>query len=50
VAAAGAYLLAGETGYEVESTTPNSITVRDYPAIECDHVFILNSAWVEMKP
>ncbi len=50
VAAAGAYLLAADTGYEIESTTVNSITVRDYPASECDHVFILNSAWVEMKP
>ena len=40
----GFYLLAGETGFEIESTTPSSISVRDYPAIECDTVTILMSA------
>lgn len=39
----GAYLLAGETGFEIESTTAKSITVRDYPAIECDVVTVINS-------
>jgi len=43
----GLYLLAGETGYEVESATKNSITVRDYPAIDCKEIRILNSRWVE---
>ena len=41
---AGAYVLAGETGYEIESTTARSITVRDYPAQECDAIRILHAA------
>ena len=41
---AGTYLLAGETGHEIESVTDKSITVRDYPATACDMVTILNSA------
>ena len=45
--APGRYVLAGETGYEIESTTQNSVTVRDYPAIECDQIRILNSASVD---
>jgi len=40
---AGKYLLAGDTGYEIESTTARTITVRDYPAVECDVVELLNS-------
>ncbi len=44
IRAAGRCLLAGKTGYEIESVTPNSITVRDYPAIESSEVRILNSA------
>ncbi len=43
---AGSYLLAGEiarTGFEIESATQRSITVRDYPAIECNAITILNS-------
>jgi hypothetical protein len=43
----GHYLLAGETGYEIESTTDNSITVRDYPAIDCQQLTVLNSAWLD---
>lgn len=42
---AGAYVLAGETGYEVESATPTTITVRDYPVAECDEVVIPMAAW-----
>jgi hypothetical protein len=38
----GTYLLAGVTGYEVESTTRDSITVRDYPAIPCQLVLVGN--------
>ena len=38
----GKTLLAGETGYEVESFTRDTITVRDYPAIECGTVTVLN--------
>ncbi|WP_419663336.1 conserved uncharacterized protein, related to heparinase II/III [Desulfosarcina variabilis str. Montpellier] len=34
------------TGFEIESTTANSITVRDYPAVKCDKVTVLNSKWV----
>jgi hypothetical protein len=43
---AGAYLLAGDTGYEIESTAEKSITVRDYPAVECGEVAVLNSVWL----
>ena len=41
------YLLAGTTGYEIESATGKTITVRDYLAIECDEVRVLNSVWLE---
>lgn len=34
----GAYLLAGNTGWEVESVAERSITVRDYPAMPCERV------------
>jgi hypothetical protein len=47
---AGACLLAGETGYEIESAAAKSITVRDYPALECDTVRILHSAWLGARP
>ncbi len=43
----GSYLLADGTGYEIESSTKNSITVRDYPAVECKEVIVLNSAWLD---
>ncbi len=49
-ATVGSYVLAGrdpQTGFEVESTSGDAITVRDYPAIACDEVTILNSGWVE---
>ena len=49
----GSYLLAGEspqTGFEIASATENAITVRDYPAITCDEVRILNSAWAHVAP
>ena len=49
----GSYLLAGEspqTGFEIASATENAITVRDYPAIACDEVRILNSAWAQVAP
>ena len=42
-----AYLLAGTTGYEVESAAGKTIRVRDYPAIECDEVRLLNSVWLQ---
>ncbi|MDP6778314.1 MAG: hypothetical protein QGI83_16280, partial [Candidatus Latescibacteria bacterium] len=48
--AAGFYVLAGrdpQTGFEVESVTGDAITVRDYPAIPCEEVTVLNSRWVE---
>ncbi|MDE2799185.1 MAG: hypothetical protein OXI94_11030, partial [Gemmatimonadota bacterium] len=47
----GSYLLAGEspqTGFEIASATENAITVRDYPAIICDKIRILNSAWAHV--
>ena len=43
----GAYLLAGGTGYEIESTGRRSVTVRDYPALACEVVEVLNSAEFE---
>ena len=49
----GSYLLAGEspqTGFEIASATENAITVRDYPAITCDEVRILNSTWAHVAP
>lgn len=49
LAATGCYLLAGTTGFEIETMDESSITVRDYPAIECDEVTVLNSAWVEFR-
>jgi len=47
VNAVGLYLLADETGYEIESVGGDSVTVRDYPAIDCERITILNSAWVD---
>lgn len=44
--AEGLCLLAGETGYEIESAAEDSITVRDYPAIDCEKIKILNARWV----
>jgi hypothetical protein len=52
-ATAGSYLLAGaspRTGFEVESTGEASIRVRDYPAIPCDAVTLLNARWVGGRP
>jgi hypothetical protein len=42
-ALAGTYLLADETGYEIKSAAARTITVRDYPAVECDEVKLLNA-------
>jgi len=42
----GSYLLAGQaprTGFEIESAAGDAITVRDYPALACDEVTLLNS-------
>ena len=41
-----AYLLAADTGFEIESTAGNAVTVRDYPAVACDRATVLNSAYV----
>ena len=38
------------TGFEIESTTADSITVREYPAIECDEVTVLHSRWLRLEP
>jgi len=43
----GKYVLAADTGYEIESTTPRSVTVRDYPAVDCGEITILRSAWLD---
>ncbi len=42
----GAYLLANQTGFEIEAVGPQTLTVRDYPAVECDEVVVLNEAAV----
>ncbi|MCE5249354.1 heparinase II/III-family protein [bacterium] len=43
----GSYVLAGETGFEIESVAGNTITVRDYPVQACDTVTVLRSRWYE---
>ena len=60
-AAAGGYLLADgpvprsdkaprpRTGFEIESATADSITVRDYPVVACDEVEVLHSSWLCVK-
>ena len=40
----GTYLLAADTGYEIESASEKAITVRDYPATACDRIVLLNAA------
>lgn len=62
IAAEGAYVIADgalplnedaprpRTGFEVESTSEDSITVRDYPVRECDEITLLNSAWLQFSP
>ncbi len=30
-----------QTGFEIESVTKDSITVRDYPVVECDEITVL---------
>lgn len=61
MAPAGTYLLADgampleegrprpRTGFEIESTTADSITVRDYPPVACDEVTILHSVWMRQS-
>ena len=34
------------TGFEIESADTESITVRDYPVLDCDEVTILHAAWL----
>lgn len=40
----GAWLLAADTGYEVESASERSITARDYPAVPCEEIVLLKAA------
>jgi len=40
----GQYVLSGGTGYEIESVEPRRITIRDYPASDCDELTLLNDA------
>ena len=35
-----------QTGFEIEATTENSITVRDYPPPECDEIAVLHATWM----
>jgi len=47
----GTYLLCAGTGYEIESASEKSITVRDYPAIACDRIVLLNATTFDLtKP
>lgn len=39
----GSYLLVGDTGYEIESVSGSTLTVRDYPATESDTITLLHS-------
>jgi hypothetical protein len=34
-----------QTGFEIESATADSVTVRDYPVFECDEITVLHSVW-----
>ncbi len=34
-----------KTGFEIEALTGNSLTVRDYPVVECRDIRILHSGW-----
>ncbi|MDA0745801.1 MAG: heparinase II/III family protein, partial [bacterium] len=63
LAGAGSYVLASgpagtfsdpdapppQTGFEIESVTPDSITVRDYPALDCGEVTVLSSRWLSVS-
>jgi hypothetical protein len=40
----GACLIAGDTGFEIESAEGRSVTVRDYPVVDCEAIEILRSA------
>lgn len=42
---AGAYLMDGSTGWEIESAQGRTITVRDYPVQACQRVTVSMSAW-----
>jgi len=42
---AGAWLLAGGTGYEIEAASGAQIVVREYPVQACDRVVIPAAAW-----
>lgn len=39
-----------QTGFEIETTSADSITVRDYPVIECDEITLLHSKWLRLRP
>lgn len=45
----GKYVLAGDTGYEITSWTADSITMRDYPTVECGTLRILDSGIYHKK-
>jgi len=38
----GAYLLLADTGFDIESFAERSITVRDYPLVDCDTVTVVS--------
>ena len=40
----GGYVLAGGTGYEIESAEGRTITVRDYPVMETGEITLLHAA------
>lgn len=48
--AAGAYLLSGETGFEIQSAEGSSLTVRDYPFEGAEEVVLIGCATLEQRP
>ena len=45
----GAYLLLADTGFDIASVTERTITVRDYPLVNCDQVTVISSATLSKK-
>ncbi len=45
----GTYVLAADTGWEIESADAQSITVRDYPVVPCEQLTLLHAAYVDRE-
>ena len=44
-----AYLLSGETGFEIEAVEGRSLTVRNYPFVGGEEIVIPNAVWFSAK-